>query len=117
MARFNRRVVNPLAARVVGSFPPYAMLEHRGRRSGRVYRSPIVALPTRGGVLVALTFGSRSDWVRNVRATGTARLLYAGRWWELDSPLVLGPREALPLAPAPLRPLLHLIGFREYLHL
>src|SRR3954463_4435215 len=106
MARFNRRVINPLAARCAGSFPPYAVLEHRGRRSDRVYRSPIVALPTRGGVLIALTFGSGSDWVRNVHATGTARLLYAGRWRDLDSPLVLGPREALPFAPAPLRPLL-----------
>src|SRR4051812_24471614 len=117
MARFNRRVINPLAAQAAGAFPPYAVLEHRGRRSGRLYRSPLVALPTRDGVLIALTFGSGSDWVRNVRAAGAARLRYAGRWRDLDRPVILGPRDALPLTPAPLRLMLRLIGFRESLHL
>ncbi|GAA2890115.1 hypothetical protein GCM10020220_095380 [Nonomuraea rubra] len=39
-------------------------------------------------------YGSRSDWVRNILASGTARLLVDGKEVELTAPRVVGRQEA-----------------------
>jgi deazaflavin-dependent oxidoreductase (nitroreductase family) len=52
---------------------PIVVLVHRGRRSGRIYRTPVEAIagePERGGLVIAPMWGERSDWYRNVLAGG-----------------------------------------------
>lgn len=79
VARFNRigtnRVLRPLARWL----PGFGVVTHRGRRSGRLYRTPVNVFPKRQGFLVALTYGPDSDWVRNVLAAGECTLETRGR--------------------------------------
>lgn len=60
-----------LSGRLVGA--PIVILVHRGRRSGRVYRTPVEAVVEdreRGEVLISPMRGRRADWYRNVIAGG-----------------------------------------------
>lgn len=73
ITRFNRRVTNPILGRLAGRLAPFAIVVHRGRRTGREYRTPVMAFPRREGVVFALTYGLDVDWVRNVPANPDRR--------------------------------------------
>ena len=118
LARFTRR----LPTRVIGTIAgrrgsPVAFMVHRGRRSGRPYRTPVLPLPLRDGFLVSLPYGPERDWVRNVQAAGGCTLQRGGRRFELAGPRLLDAAGAAPLLPAPLRPALRLVPGIRFLHL
>src|ERR671916_973589 len=85
LARFNRvvtnRVTGPLAARL----PGFGVIIHRGRRSGREYRTPINIFRTSDGYVAALTYGV-TDWARNVLAADGCELEIRGRRMPLTDP-------------------------------
>ena len=66
MARFNRHVTNPIQGIYAWLLPPWAVIRHRGRRTGRVYRTPVIAFKRGRTFAVAVLYGERSDWVLNV---------------------------------------------------
>lgn len=117
LARFNRVVTNRLFAPLAGRVPPWIVLEHQGRRSGRQYRTVVWAFPRRGDLVVALTYGPETDWTRNVLAAGRCRVEWLGRWREYRPELREG-EAALRLLPLPIRVLLGAAGIRYavYLH-
>jgi len=63
-----------------------AVLGHVGRTSGRPYRTPLEAHPVDGGFLVAVIYGSRTDWLRNVMEAGCAELELHGERVALSNP-------------------------------
>ena len=70
VARFNKRVTNRIQGLYAWLVPPWAVILHRGRRSGRQYRTPLFAF-RRGQILViALLYGEDSEWLLNLRAGG-----------------------------------------------
>jgi deazaflavin-dependent oxidoreductase (nitroreductase family) len=79
-----------LSGRLIGA--PIVVLTHRGRRSGRIYRTPVEALADRaelGEVVVSPMRGRRGDWYRNVLAGGLIEASLRGdrqrpAWRELD---------------------------------
>jgi deazaflavin-dependent oxidoreductase (nitroreductase family) len=85
------RAFNPLVLRVAGSrlFPMWALLYHRGRKSGRVYTSPITAIPRGEWFWLGLAFGEESGWARNVLAAGQGRVRYRGVEYNLTEPTVV----------------------------
>lgn len=116
IARFNRRVTNRAFLRVAGHLPGFAIVRHVGRRSGRAYRTPVNAFRARGGYVVALTYGSGSDWVRNVLAAGSCELQTRGRRPRLAQPRV-GTDRSVGWAPLPVRLVLRLTRTYEYMEL
>ena len=70
------------------ALPPWAIILHRGRRSGRLYRTPVLAFKQGRTLIVALLYGEESDWLRNLQAGG-GRPLRMGRTYELSAPRVL----------------------------
>jgi deazaflavin-dependent oxidoreductase (nitroreductase family) len=86
----NKWVFNPRELRR-GARP---VLTHVGRSSGTTYRTPLDAHPVAGGYVFVLVYGSGSDWVRNVLATGRARLTRDGQDIELTAPRLIGGDEA-----------------------
>ena len=42
IARLNRIGINRLTRRMAGRVPPFALIEHTGRRSGTRYQTPIM---------------------------------------------------------------------------
>jgi deazaflavin-dependent oxidoreductase (nitroreductase family) len=73
-ARANRVGTNRLMRHIAWWMPGYGLIEHTGRRSGRSYETPVFVFARPGGYTVALAYGTRADWVRNVQATGKATL-------------------------------------------
>ena len=86
----NKRVFNPRAI-AGGKWP---VLTHVGRSSGQTYRTPLDAHPVEGGYLFVLVYGSRTDWVRNILAAGSASLRVDGREVALTAPRLVGRDEA-----------------------
>jgi deazaflavin-dependent oxidoreductase (nitroreductase family) len=50
------------------------LIEHRGRRSGRQYTTPVNYAPVDGNVYCLAGFGPRTDWYRNIMADPSVRL-------------------------------------------
>ena len=79
-----------------------ALLTHVGRRSKKTYRTPVGARPYGDGFVVALPYGSRTDWCRNVMAAGTCRLAWIAQSYELEQPEIISGSQvfqALPVWP------------------
>ncbi|MGH9246040.1 MAG: nitroreductase family deazaflavin-dependent oxidoreductase [Acidimicrobiales bacterium] len=110
LARLNRLATNKMMRPLTRRVPPGAVLIHRGRRSGREYRTPVLAFPTRDGFAISLTYGRRVDWLANVLAAGECRLERAGRTIALTDPVLRSGRDADELVPAPIRAVLRAIG-------
>ncbi|MGX1806193.1 nitroreductase family deazaflavin-dependent oxidoreductase [Nocardia sp. NPDC055321] len=70
LALFNRRVTNRFARLYAGRIPPYSLIHHRGRRSGKPFTTPVLAHFDHDRLYVPLPYGTGSDWVRNVLAGG-----------------------------------------------
>ena len=86
IARFNRRVTNPILGPIVVRLPGFGILVHRGRRSGREYRTPVLSFRRGDRLVFALTYGTETDWVRNVLAAGSCDLIMRGRAIHLVEP-------------------------------
>jgi deazaflavin-dependent oxidoreductase (nitroreductase family) len=103
LARLNRRFNNPIQLCYAWLLPPWVVICHRGRRSGRPYRTPVNAYlwgPTRRRRLaVVMLYGEESDWVKNVLAGG-GEVVRAGRTYPLLSPRVTDPASANGVSPA-----------------
>lgn len=66
-----------------------AIIRHRGRVSGRTLETPIGAVATEDGFVISLPYGLRSNWLRNVLASGTAELVHEGETWVVDRPEII----------------------------
>jgi deazaflavin-dependent oxidoreductase (nitroreductase family) len=66
---------------------PIVVLVHRGRRSGRIYRTPVEALvedAERGEIVISPMFGENADWYRNVIAGGLLEARLGGEAHEME---------------------------------
>ncbi|KAA8884788.1 nitroreductase family deazaflavin-dependent oxidoreductase [Nocardia colli] len=89
IARFNRVVTNPIVRVTAGKLPPYTVIHHSGRRSGRMFDTPVFGSYRDGVLLVPLFYGERTDWVRNLLAAGGGLATYRRRTHELVTPQVI----------------------------
>ena len=76
------KVLNPWVLRVAGRIPPFVVLHHVGRRSGKARTTPLVAFAARPDqevlAVLPLPWGSGTDWARNTMSAGTVRLTRGG---------------------------------------
>lgn len=114
LRRLNRSVLNRLLAPAAARLPGLAVLLHRGRRSGRTYRTPLNVFPIDGDFVIALTYGPDVDWLENLRAAGRAVLVHRGGRVPVVRPRRIGPEEAREALPGPVRLLLRGLGVREF---
>jgi deazaflavin-dependent oxidoreductase (nitroreductase family) len=90
LARFNRVVTNPIQGTFAWLVPPWAVVIHRGRRSGQTYRTPVVALRRDERIYVAILYGEESDWVQNLLAAGGGEIDRLGKRQQLLEPRIEG---------------------------
>src|ERR671936_2777445 len=83
---FNRLVLLLAGTRFL---PLYGVIEHRGRRSGQTFRTPVVVRPTSDGFIVPMPWGERTDWYRNVKAAGECVIRWKGRDYPMVQPEVI----------------------------
>ena len=79
LPKLNKRIVNPIQMLWAPRLPPWAVIVHRGRRSGIEHRTPVLAWRSGSTLYVVLFYGSRAQWVRNVRAAGGGEVIRGGR--------------------------------------
>jgi len=114
LARFNRVATNRLIGRFADRLPGFAIVIHRGRRSGKEYRTPVNAFRTGDGYRIALTYGPDTDWTSNVRAANGCTLIVRGQRVTLRNPqLFTDP--ANTWAPLPVRLILGKVGVTQSL--
>jgi deazaflavin-dependent oxidoreductase (nitroreductase family) len=113
---FNRRFNNPRMLRTAGGpGSPLAVIRHVGRRSGTAYATPIGVFPMEDDFLAVLSYGSDTDWLRNIRAAGVAELAVEGQTYRVTAPQIIGRAEALPYVPAGQLPFVRLFGVTDFL--
>jgi deazaflavin-dependent oxidoreductase (nitroreductase family) len=82
------RLLNPVIVKRAGrpGFRMAAQIRHTGRRSGRPYVTPASARRSGDLILIPLTFGNQSDWVRNIAAAGRCSILLDDQDYEATEP-------------------------------
>lgn len=116
VARFNRRALNRLTINVANKLPGFAIVIHTGRKSGKVYRTPVNAFPRGNEYIIALTYGSDTDWVRHVLSAGGCEIETQRRHIRLTNPRLMKDPD-ISWARFPVRQILGLINAPEYLRL
>jgi deazaflavin-dependent oxidoreductase (nitroreductase family) len=87
------------ATRVVAGrrwFPGWAVVHHRGRKTGRDLTVPIAVIATADLFVVNLPWGAHTNWVRNVQAAGGCTIRWRGADHRADQPRIAGEAEARP---------------------
>ena len=82
------RLTSPLTMPLAGKRwnPIFAVVEHRGRKSGRRYAAPIAARRIAGGFVISLAFGAQVDWFRNLAAAGGGTIRWRGDGYRVTAP-------------------------------
>lgn len=102
LARFNKHVTNRVQGLWASRMVPWAVVIHRGRKSGHEYRTPVLGWREGDRFYIALYYGAQADWIRNVLAAGRADLVRHGRTHTLTGPQVVDTATLTEL-PAPVR--------------
>ena len=116
LAKINIAVTNRITSLFAGWLPGFGILTHVGRKSGKLYRTPVNVFRATNGFIVALTYSSESEWVKNVLAAGGCELKTRGNEYHLSSPQVVRDptRQRFPI---PVRLVLRIVGADEYMEL
>ena len=69
---FTTHILNPFTRLFIHRLPGFAIISHRGRKSGEIHRTPMNVFRDGEDYLFALTYGSNVQWVKNVLAAGEA---------------------------------------------
>lgn len=116
MGPITTRVFNPVTRLVAGWLPGFGIVSHRGRTSGRSYRTPLLVLRRGDDYVIALWYGSHAHWVKNVLAAGGCELETRGSRVRLAEPR-LSVESARRVLPLPLRWAGSVVGLTEFLRL
>lgn len=82
---FQVKYVNPRLKPIARFLPGTATIEHRGRTSGKPYKTIVTAY--RSGNLLCIALGhGKTDWVKNVLAAGQADLHFARKTVHIVNP-------------------------------
>ena len=103
LRRVNRVFTNPLMRTFAWRIPPLAVVHHVGRKSGRPYRTPVLAFPSAAGFVIPLTYGRDVDWARNLLAARGGEIERRGRRVALRNPRIVAFGAAETHLPALLR--------------
>src|SRR5437762_14223003 len=116
LAKINIAVTNRITSLFAGWLLGFGILTHVGRKSGKVYRTPVNVFRAANGFIIALTYSSESEWVKNVLAAGGCDLKTRGKKYQLSAPKVLRDSARRPF-PIPVRVVLRIVGADEYMEL
>jgi deazaflavin-dependent oxidoreductase (nitroreductase family) len=116
LAAFHRAITNQILSPFASRLPGFAIVTNVGRRSGKVYRTPVNVFRRADGFLIALTYGKDSGWVMNVLAAGGCELETRRVLYQCSAPIIVHDttRRRFPL---PVRIVLGLINANDFLQL
>lgn len=116
--RFNKQVTNKVMIHIAGKkFGHFVILSHTGRKSGKLYKIPMIAEPAANGFVIALTYGREVDWVKNVLARGSCSMRWKDHEYSLVHPVFIDKELGLSAFPALFRTGLIIMGIQFFLRL
>jgi deazaflavin-dependent oxidoreductase (nitroreductase family) len=114
MRSVNRVFTNPVMGTLAWLVPPLAIVHHVGRKSGRRYRSPVVAFRSDAGFVIPMTYGRDVDWARNLVAARGGVVEQMGRRVVVRDPRIVDFAAAAPRLPTALRAFFRTVDFPGY---
>ncbi len=110
-ATLNRRVMQTAGQPGAGA----SVIHHVGRTSGASYMTPIGAVESEDGFVVALPYGTNADWLKNVLAAGSTVLDFEGDTYEIDYLELVPAEEANVYFPVSSQRVHRLFGVDDFL--
>ncbi|MFH5211187.1 nitroreductase family deazaflavin-dependent oxidoreductase [Antrihabitans sp. NCIMB 15449] len=89
IASFNKYVTNHIQGLWAWLLPPWAVVHHTGRSSGRAFKTPIMGFKTPEGFAIPMLYGPQSQWVKNLLAAGGGEIQRGGKRFRLVDPRVV----------------------------
>jgi deazaflavin-dependent oxidoreductase (nitroreductase family) len=116
LAKINIAFTNRITNLFAGWLPVFGILTHVGRKSAKVYKTPVNVFRAPNGLIIALTYSSQCEWVKNVLVAGGCELKARGKKYELSAPKVMRDptRTRFPFL---VRLVLRIVGADEYMEL
>jgi hypothetical protein len=117
------KILNPLVNKVAGRrhMSMAAAVFHTGRRTGRTYTTSTGARLAGNVFVIPLTFGTQSDWCRNLIAAGGGQIRLQARTYEVRSPLLFAwkadPALVKAAFPGAMRTMLKVLGIKAFIRL
>ncbi len=105
------RVTRPMARAGRG---PFSLTRHVGRKSGRIYETPVILVKTPDGFIAELTYGDAVNWYRNVVAAGGCVVVHHGREYRVNQIESCSAERGQSAYPAPFRSVLRVTGRNEF---
>ena len=97
---FNKIVFNRITLTFAeGEKGPFSVVCHTGRRSGRTYRTPVLASYVGEMIIIPLSYGENVDWLRNVLAKGGCEIIRKKNKIDAANPEVIDQAAALAILP------------------
>ena len=115
------KVLNPAIVKLAGRRHVRfaARITHTGRRSGRRYVTPVSARLAGDTFIIPLTFGSQSDWSRNVRSAGGCEIRFNGADYRAVRPELADGEQVKDVIRDAFSPveriMLRMLGIRQFL--
>ena len=118
LGRINRHVTNPFLWPIVVRLPRsgFGRIVNVGRRTGRMYRTPMLGFRRADTIVFALTYGPAAEWLQNVLAAGECRFEMRRGTIHLVDPRVFRDPERRSV-PRVVRPILAAIEAEDFLEM
>ena len=88
LERFQIKYFNPAVRPIARYLPGFALIRHRGRKSGTPYET-IVSAYRKGNVLAIALAHGKTNWVKNVLAAGVADVHFIRLDVHITNPRIL----------------------------
>ena len=86
----SKRFVNPRQLQSAGAPGASAsVIRNVGRTSGRTYETPVGIVAAGDDFVIALPYGTRPNWLRNVLTAGSATIVHEGVTLAVDQPRIV----------------------------
>jgi hypothetical protein len=107
---------NTFVVRIAGSryLRLYGVVQHRGRRSGHSYATPVAVRPTADGFVMPTAAGEGADWFQNLRAMGGGVIRWNGREYPIVDPVGIDWASARPWFGLLQRMVVALLGVQRF---
>ena len=96
---------------------PYSVITHKGRRTGRIYKTPVLATFVDDFIFIPLSYGDHVDWLRNVLAYDSCKILWKSKEITAIDPEVIEAGIAISFLPEDRRELFQRFEVDKFLRM
>jgi deazaflavin-dependent oxidoreductase (nitroreductase family) len=87
LRKINRTILNPITRSLIARRVSFcSLIYHIGRRSGKEFTAPVMAVIKDGQIYIPLTYGPNTDWFLNVQTAGLCRVKIKGKVYSASNP-------------------------------